>query len=91
LRSCAILPEMDYEEADRILSCVMDVLRQERERRGLSLKQFGVMSGVERTSIAKAENGQRSPSLLTCLRLADALGLRLGDVLNSIPAKKRRK
>ena len=82
---------MDYKEADRILSCVMDVLRQERERQGLSLKQFGALSGVERTSIAKAENGQRSPSLLTCLRLADALGLRLGDVLNGIPAKKRGK
>ena len=79
---------MDYKEADRILSCVMDALRQERERQGLSLKQFGALSGVERTSIAKAENGQRSPSLLTCLRLADALGLRLGDVLNDIPAKK---
>ena len=81
---------MDYKEADRILSCLMEVLRQERERQGLSLKQFGALSGVERTSIAKAENGQRSPSLLMCLRLADALGLRLGDVLNNIPGKNRR-
>lgn len=69
----------------------MKRLEQERERQGLSLKQFGALSGVERTTIGKAEKGQRSPSLLVCLRLADALGLRLGDVLNSIPAKKRRK
>jgi transcriptional regulator with XRE-family HTH domain len=82
---------MDYKEADRILTHVMDMLRQERERQGLSLKEFGALSGVERTTIGKAEKGQRSPSLLICLRLADALGLRLGDVLNSIPAKKRRK
>jgi transcriptional regulator with XRE-family HTH domain len=69
----------------------MKKMEQERERQGLSLKQYGALSGVERTTIAKAERGQRSPSLLICLRLADALGLRLGDVLNSIPAKKRRK
>jgi putative transcriptional regulator len=82
---------MDYEEADRILSCVMKKLERERERQGLSLKQFGALSGVERTTISKAEKGQRSPSLTMCLRLADVLGLRLGDVLNSIPAKKRRR
>ena len=82
---------MDYEEADRILACTMEKLRQERERRGLSLKEFGALSGVERTTIAKAEKGQRSPSLLLCLRPADALGLRLGDVMNSIPVKKRRR
>lgn len=75
---------MEHDEADRIVSRAMDLLRQERQRQGLSLKQFGVLSGVERTTIAKAEQGQRSPSLLICVRLADALGLRLGDVLNSI-------
>jgi DNA-binding XRE family transcriptional regulator len=28
------------------------------------------------------EKGERSPSLTICLRIADALGLVLGDVLN---------
>ena len=82
---------MDYKESERILACVMAKLEKERKRQGLSLKKFGALSGVERTSISKAEKGQRSPSLSMCLRLADALGLRLGDVLNSVPAKKRRK
>ena len=82
---------MDHEEADRILSCVMKKLEQERERQGLSLKEFGALSGVERTTVAKAERGLRNPSMIICLRMADALGLRLGDVLNSIPAKKRRR
>jgi transcriptional regulator with XRE-family HTH domain len=82
---------MDYKEADRILSCTIEKLREERERQGLSLKQLGALSGVERTTIGKIEKAQRSPTLVICLRLADALGVRLGDVLNSIPAKKRRK
>jgi transcriptional regulator with XRE-family HTH domain len=36
----------------------MDMLRQERERQGLSLKEFGALSGVERTTIGKAEKGR---------------------------------
>jgi DNA-binding XRE family transcriptional regulator len=52
----------------------------------------GALSGISRTMIAMIEKGQRSPSLIICLRVADALGLQLGDVLNSIPAgSKRRK
>jgi DNA end-binding protein Ku len=32
---------MDYKEADRILSCVMDRLQKERERQGVSLQKLG--------------------------------------------------
>ena len=78
---------INYEKADLILYCTIEKLRQERERRGLSLKQFGALSGVERTTIGKIKKGERSPSLLICLWLAD----RLGDALNSIPAKRWRK
>jgi transcriptional regulator with XRE-family HTH domain len=82
---------MDSKEADRILSRLMAELQKERERQGLSLKKLGAMSGIHRTTIGQMETGKRSPGLVLCLRLADALGLRLGDVLNSIPARKRRK
>jgi DNA-binding XRE family transcriptional regulator len=34
------------------------------------------------------EKGERSPSLIVCLRVADALGVQLGDALISVPAKK---
>jgi DNA-binding XRE family transcriptional regulator len=43
-----------------------------------------MISGVHRTMIGKIEAGERSPSLLICLRLADALGLKLEDVLRSV-------
>jgi transcriptional regulator with XRE-family HTH domain len=82
---------MDYKQADQILSNVMAKLRKERESQGISLRKLGAMTGLHRTSIGLIEHGQRSPSLVICLRLADALGLRLGDVLNSIPVKKHRK
>jgi DNA-binding XRE family transcriptional regulator len=38
-----------------------------------------------------AEKGERSPSLIICLRLADALGLNLDDVLKEVRKKRRRK
>lgn len=73
---------MKHEEADRIVAAVMEGLKQEREGQGLSLQQLGAMSGVSRTAIGMIEKGQRNPSLAICLRLADTLGVRLGDVLN---------
>ena len=82
---------MDYEEAERILACVMERLEQERNRQGLSLQRLGAISGVSRMAIGMIEKGQRSPSLIICLRVADALGLDLGDVLKSVPKSKRGK
>jgi XRE family transcriptional regulator, regulator of sulfur utilization len=79
---------MNHREAARILAYVMDRLREERNRQGLTLQRLERISGVTRTMIAKMEKGERSPSLIICLRVADALGVQLGDVLNSVPAKK---
>ena len=78
---------MNYREAERILSGVMDRLKRERTRQGLSLQRLGLLSGVDRTMIGKIEGG-RSPTLIVCLRVADALGLDLHDVLKDVPAKK---
>jgi transcriptional regulator with XRE-family HTH domain len=89
--SCAILLLMNYREAERILSGVMDRLEQERTRQGLSLQRLGALSGIDRTMIGKIEKGERSPTLIVCLRVADALGLNLGDVLNDVRKKRRRK
>lgn len=81
---------MDYDEADAILTCVMDRLQRERERRGLSLQKLGAMSGVSRTEIGLIEKGERNPSVIICLRVADALGLNFGNVMKTAIAKSRR-
>ena len=78
---------MNYAEADRIVTLVAARLKAERERQGLSLQQLGAMSGVSRQAIGMIEKGQRTPSLAICLRIADALGMRLGNVLNSATRK----
>lgn len=82
---------MNFREAERISSCVMDRLRRERERQGLSLQKLGAISGVSRTAIGLIEKGKRNPSLLITLRLADAVGLDLADALKKSIPKRRRK
>ncbi len=81
---------MNYREAEAILSFVVREMEQERMRQGLSLQRLGTISGVERTTIGLIEKGKRSPSLIICLRIADALGLDLGDVLKNAPKKARK-
>jgi transcriptional regulator with XRE-family HTH domain len=82
---------MNYGEADEILTCVMSRLKRERERHGLSLQKLGALSGVSRIEIGLIEKGERNPSLIICLRVADALGLNLGNVLKTAIAESRRK
>jgi transcriptional regulator with XRE-family HTH domain len=81
---------MHYAEADEILNGVVERLRRERERRGLSKKKLAALSGVSRTAIMNIENGNRSPGLVTCLRLADALGLRLENVLRGVSRSRQK-
>jgi hypothetical protein len=50
---CAILLSMNRREAERILAYVMDRLREERERQGLTLQKFGQISGVRRLHLAR--------------------------------------
>lgn len=82
---------MKYSEADRILAFVMQRMQSERERQDLSLQKLGALSGVSRTAIGMIEKGERSPSLVVCLRVADALGINLGDLLNEVISVKTRK
>jgi DNA-binding XRE family transcriptional regulator len=86
--NCGILLCMEKKEAERILSCVMDRLAQERARQGLTLSQLGPLAGVSGSSIGMMEKGKMSPRVVTCLLVADALGLSFGDMFNSVPAKK---
>lgn len=79
---------MNHREAARQLAYVMDRLRDEREAQGLTLAQLGRISGISRIMIAMIERGERSPSLMICLRVADALGVQLWEVLKDVPAKK---
>lgn len=48
-------------------------LRREREAQGLTLTQLAELMGAKRQHVGRLENGDKSPTLTTVQRAADAL------------------
>jgi transcriptional regulator with XRE-family HTH domain len=64
------------------LPLVMDLqLRKWREKRGLSLRKLGALSGVHYVSLIRMEAGRLDPQLSTLLKLCSALGITLNELV----------
>ena len=63
------------------------ILKEEREKRGLSLKMLARQSGISRQTISYIEQEVQSPSLDTLLLITSALGVDLAKI--SGKAQKR--
>lgn len=57
----------------------------------MSHDELARKSGVTRPAISHIESGKRKPSLLMSLKLADALGKRLSDILYDAENKENKK
>ncbi|MDE2823739.1 MAG: helix-turn-helix transcriptional regulator [Chloroflexota bacterium] len=57
-----------------------------RERRGLTQVALGQRAGMAPASISHFETGQRVPSLESLVKLADALGVSVDELLGRVPA-----
>lgn len=60
------------------------VLRIHRQEKGLTQEQLGERVDVVRSFICSLENGDRLPSMQMILKLAAALGVRSGDLMNAV-------
>lgn len=59
----------------------MILLKQERERKGLTQRQLSRMCGVTQQTISNIESGRnKNPGVETLGELAAALGIRLQDL-----------
>lgn len=56
-------------------------IRQERTKAGLTQTSLARVSGVSREQINKYENGKRMPDLATLIRIRDALGCSLDELV----------
>ena len=56
-------------------------LREWREKRGLSLRKLGALSGVHYVSLVKMEAGRLDPQLSTLLKLCEALRVTLSQLV----------
>jgi DNA-binding XRE family transcriptional regulator len=73
--------------SDAISSHVASILKEEREKRDLSLKKLAEKSGISRQAISYVEQEVQSPSLDTMLRIALAMNADLSKIISR--AQKR--
>jgi transcriptional regulator with XRE-family HTH domain len=62
---------------------VAGLLAQHRLAQGLTLEQLADKAGLHRTSLGLIERGRRRLTLDSAKRLADALGVRLSEILRT--------
>ena len=60
-----------------------------RLRRGWSQRMLADKSGLQQPHIARLESGRNDPSLATMRRLAQALGVTLGEMVEALDAQER--
>lgn len=59
-------------------------VRAERKRRGLSQEALALECGLDRTYVGGVERGERNISLLNIVKIAKALRIKPGKLLDSI-------
>lgn len=69
----------DFRES--VVSNVIGLLREEREKQGLSMNVVAQRSGLSHSIISLVERDLRNPTLDTLLRIAEAIEVDLGKVI----------
>lgn len=60
----------------------MEKLRTLRIQKGLSLRTLGVMAGIHAVSLVRLESGKFDPRLSTLRKLAQALDVSVGKLID---------
>ncbi|HEV2328959.1 MAG TPA: helix-turn-helix transcriptional regulator [Verrucomicrobiae bacterium] len=78
---------------DTVTANVIRLLREERKKRGLSMNVVAQRSGLSHSIVSLIERDLRNPTLDTLLRIAEAIGIDLGEVITragKLAARQRR-
>jgi len=67
---------------EEIVCNVVYLLRQERERQGVSMNALSKLAGLSQAMISLIERDLRNPTLDTLLRITNALDIDLSKVIN---------
>ncbi len=71
----------DADPSDKITATVIEMLAAERKRVGLTYEDLAGRTGLDRSTVALWERGERSPGLGVVLKVCHALGLELSSLL----------
>lgn len=67
--------------ADEIASSIIDMLKYERLKQGISHEKLARKCGLHRSAISLIESKKRQPSMLNCIKIAMALDIDLGKFI----------
>ena len=59
-------------------------IQELRHKIGLSQEKFALLIGMDRTYLASVETGKRNISLVNIKKLADGLGISLGELFSNL-------
>lgn len=82
---------MPNNRPERIIEKIIEQFKTLRQLRGMSHEDLAIKSGVTRPAISHIEGGKRKPSLLLSLKLAEALGTDLSDILRDAEKSEEKK
>ena len=76
-----IMSAMRNRHAEKITSNLVKLLKEKRLEKGMSHQTLADAAGVDRSTISRVESGKRMPTILVCLKITDALGESLPDLI----------
>lgn len=74
---------MKDKQANKIVENTIARLKEIRLEQGLSHEKLAEKTKLHRSTISLIESNKRQPTLLTCIKIADALNVSLADIIKS--------
>ena len=79
----ATVPATPEDDADRVSSELCRRVRELRQARGWSLEALSAACGVSRSMLSQIERNEANPTLAVTMRIAQAFGMSLGELVES--------
>jgi transcriptional regulator with XRE-family HTH domain len=67
--------------AEHVTASLIRLLKEKRLEKGLSHQTLADMAGLNRSTISRIESGDRVPTITVCLKISQALGIKLYSLL----------
>jgi transcriptional regulator with XRE-family HTH domain len=74
---------------DRLVAAFAGVLRERRERAGLTQEDLAERANVSARFVSFLETGRRQPSLSALASLSSGLGISMTDIVSELEARYR--
>ena len=71
------MSKLSERKCQAVVDQLIAILASERKRLGLSFNEIAARSGLDHTMVMRVEKMERMPTILTLLRIADAMGVDL--------------